>query len=302
MTAGHTPAASVSRRRRHSHRRSGSSGSVSALILSPVAPRAAAAPGAGSSLSPRTAAQATAVEPSVAAERGLPNAPHLSEAQEVPAFQWDAARDSPAEESGGDGRTHAVSVASNPAALYGLSEAGKSLSEPSEAGAWLASPSPAAGPAQMHLLPFEIYEESAPADPASSQPQHQDFRHSMPDGSNPAAPGPSTDQTQEPAPQPCNTGSDLSGASNSALSSPDSPAPGTGVPTTPGPFPERYEHSLALGSTAAAESLSQHRTSSCAPLGLGTVMGQDEGPYTAAQASPQSAAMAQLQVRLLCGN
>ncbi|BDA42334.1 probable E3 ubiquitin-protein ligase XBOS32 at N-terminal half [Coccomyxa sp. Obi] len=285
MTAGHTPAASVSRRRRHSHRRSGSSGSVSALILSPVAPRTAAAPGAGSHLSPRTTAQAAAAEASVAAEHGPPNAPHTPGAQEVPAFQWDATGGRPGEERGGDIRRHAAMAASNSAAAaYGLSETGESLSEPSEAGTWLASPSPAAGPAQLHLLPFQIYKESALVDNCSSQPQLQDFRHSVPDGPSQATSDLSTDQIREPAPQPCNTGSDLSGASTSAVPSPDSPAPGTGIPTRPGPFPGHDERGLALGSTAAAEPPSQDQNDSYAA-------------HTVAQASPQNAAMAQLQVR-----
>lgn len=289
MTAGHTPAASVSRRRRHSHRRSGSSGSVSALILSPIAPRPAVAPGAGSHTSPRTTVQATAAEASVAAEHGLPNGPHISEAQEVPAFYWDAARGGPADENGGDSCRQAAMVASNPTAAYGRSQTGESLSEPSEAGAWLASPSPTAGPAQLHLLPFQIYEASTPVDPAFTQPQLQDFRRSVPDGPNPAMLDLSTDQTQEPAPQPCNTGNDLPGVSTSALPTPGSPVPGTGiVPTTPGPFPGHNDRSHALGSTALPEPVSRGRTSSCAAP-------------VAAQASPQSATMAQLQVKLSCG-
>ncbi|KAK9901580.1 hypothetical protein WJX75_003093 [Coccomyxa subellipsoidea] len=146
MTAGHTAAASVSRRRRHSHRCSGSSGSVSALILSPTAPRSSAAP-------------SPSVGPTLSAALQL----DVLETAAAPASQQLA----PVERGHGEERTHAAVRGCNGTPTNGLLEGGVSLSEASEAGAWL-SASPAASPAHLSLLPFQTRE--GPAYPHASEP------------------------------------------------------------------------------------------------------------------------------------
>ena len=146
MTAGHTAAASVSRRRRHSHRRSGSSGSVSALILSPTAPRSSAAP-------------SPSVGPTSSAALQL----DVLETAAAPASQQLA----PVERGQGEQRTHAAMRGCNGTPTNGLLEGGVSLSEAYEAGAWL-SASAAASPAHLSLLPFQTRE--GPAYPHTSEP------------------------------------------------------------------------------------------------------------------------------------